>query len=318
MAGNDEPKAARLLKELAIGRSCADRNVGLSPSPAQHPDCSLFDIGALAAMTSSCLGPLTELTRGFVGRLRSNGMEWSEEGIVVGTRRHGETSIILEVVTRAHGRHLGLVKGGRSRRLRPFVQPGNTLALTWRARLDEHLGNFRVEPLRERSADLVASATGAFGLALAAEHLRLLPERDPHPRLYEALAVMLDCFERPPLAAELMARFELLLLDELGFGLDLESCVATGSRTELAYVSPRSGRAVSHEAGAPYSDRLLSLPPFLLGTAGASPDAPGIEAAFLLTGYFLDRHVYEPRSMPVPTSRFSFINAIRAASQAAA
>src|SRR5688572_23774253 len=103
-------------------------------------------------------------------------MEWSEEGIVVGTRRHGETSIILEAVTAGHGRHLGLVRGGRSRRLRPVVQPGNTLALTWRARLDEHLGNFRVEPVRERSAELVASRIGAFGLALAAEHLRLLPE----------------------------------------------------------------------------------------------------------------------------------------------
>ena len=245
-------------------------------------------------------------------------MEWSEDGIVLGTRRHGETSIILEVVTAGHGRHLGLVRGGRSRRLRPFVQPGNTLALTWRARLDEHLGNFRVEPLIERSAELVASAAGAFGLALIAEHLRLLPERDPHPRLHEALTVMLDCFDRPGLAAELLARFELLLLDELGFGLDLDRCAATGTREELVFVSPRSGRAVSYGAGAPYADRLLQLPAFLSASAPGSSEPSAIDAAFAMTGYFLERHVYEPRGMTPPTARTSFIRAIRSASQEAA
>ena len=172
-------------------------------------------------------------------------MEWSEEGIVVGGRRHGEADAIIEVLTAGHGRHLGLVKGGRSRRLRPILQPGNTLSLTWRARLHEHLGNFRAEPVTERSAALMATPIGAFGLALAGAHLRLLPERDPHPRLYEALAALLDHLDHPALAAELMVRFELLLLDELGFGLDLESCAATGGREELVYVSPKSGRAVS-------------------------------------------------------------------------
>jgi DNA repair protein RecO (recombination protein O) len=171
-------------------------------------------------------------------------MEWSEEGIVVATRRHGEADVILEVVTAGHGRHLGLVKGGRSRRLRPILQAGNTLALTWRARLHEHLGNFRAEPVAERSSGLMASPIGAFGLALAGAHLRLLPERDPHPRLFEALGLMLDRFDQPALAAEMMARFEVLLLDELGFGLDLESCAATGRRDELIYVSPKSGRAL--------------------------------------------------------------------------
>jgi hypothetical protein len=133
-------------------------------------------------------------------------MEWSEEGIVIATRRHGETDVILEVVTAERGRHLGLVKGGRSRRIRPILQPGNTLALTWRARLHEHLGNFRVEPVTERSAGLMRSSVASFGLALAAAHLRLLPERDPHPRLFHAFAAMLDCFDRPALAAELMVR----------------------------------------------------------------------------------------------------------------
>src|SRR5262245_52488886 len=142
-------------------------------------------------------------------------MEWSEDGIALATRRHGEADVIIEVLTSGHGRHLGLVKGGRSRRQRPVLQAGNTLSLTWRARLHEHLGNFRAEPVSERSTTLMASPVGAFGLALAAAHLRLLPERDPHPRLYTALEVMLDQLDAPALAAELMVRFEILLLDEL-------------------------------------------------------------------------------------------------------
>src|SRR5688572_33262101 len=124
-------------------------------------------------------------------------MEWSEHGIVLATRRHGEADVILEALTAERGRHLGLVRGGRSRRLRPTLQAGNTLALTWRARLHEHLGNFRAEPVVERSGALMASGLAAFGLALAAAHLRLLPERDPHPRLYAALAIMLDSLDRP-------------------------------------------------------------------------------------------------------------------------
>lgn len=243
-------------------------------------------------------------------------MQWSEEGIVVGTRRYGETDIILEVVTEARGRHLGLVKGGRGRRLRPFVQPGNTLLLTWRARLDEHLGNFRVEPVVERSSALTATAMGAFGLALAAAHLRLLPERDPHPRLHAALALMLDRLDRP-VGAALMARFELLLLEELGFGLDLETCAATGERDDLAYVSPKSGRAVSRLAGQPYAERLLMLPAFLLGPAAAA-GPKRLEEAFGLTGHFLERHVYEPRGQTVPDSRASFLRAMRQALASAA
>lgn len=245
-------------------------------------------------------------------------MEWSEEGIVVGTRRHGETDVILEVVTAGRGRHLGLVKGGRSRRLRPIVQPGNTLSLTWRARLHEHLGNFRVEPVTERSVSLMRSSVGAFGLTLAAAHLRLLPERDPHPRLFQALSVMVDCFDQPALAAELMVRFELLLLDELGFGLDLSRCAATGQSDDLVYVSPKSGRAVSGEAGLPYAERLLPLPGFLLRTAGDPASREAVQHAFLLTGYFLERHVFDARGEGLPEVRLSFLRAISSAVEAAA
>lgn len=245
-------------------------------------------------------------------------MEWSEEGIVVGTRRHGETDVILEVVTAGHGRHLGLVKGGRSRRLRPVLQPGNTLALTWRARLHEHLGNFRAEPVTERSSALMASPVGAFGLALAGAHLRLLPERDPHPRLFTALAAMLDRFGRPALAAELMVRFELLLLDELGFGLDLESCAVTGGSDDLAFVSPKSGRAVSRAAAGPYRDRLLPLPAFLAGPPSGEAEAAKLKEAFLLTGYFLERHVFDVRGEGLPEVRLSFLRAIAGAVEVAA
>jgi DNA repair protein RecO (recombination protein O) len=237
-------------------------------------------------------------------------MEWSAEAIVIGARRHGETDIILEVVTAEHGRHLGLVKGGRSRRVRPVLQPGNTLALSWRARLHEHLGNFRAEPVKERSIALMSSSVGAFGLALAAAHLRLLPERDPHPRLFHAFATMLDCFDRPTLAAELMARFELIMLDDLGFGLDLESCAATGTRHDLIYVSPRSGRAVSRTAGKPYAERLLDLPAFLRKDGGGPADQASVEQAFRMTGFFLERHLLESRGQGLPAERGSFLKAL--------
>jgi DNA repair protein RecO (recombination protein O) len=245
-------------------------------------------------------------------------MEWSEEGIVVGARQYGEADVIIEALTAAHGRHLGLVKGGRSRRLRPVLQPGNTLALTWRARLDEHLGNFRAEPVTERSAGLMMSRFGAFGLAHAGALLRLLPERDPHPRLYEALALMLDRFDSPILAAELMARFELLLLDELGFGLDLSSCAATGERDDLIFVSPKSGRAVSRAAGEPYRTKLLPLPAFLVGPIGGETGIEHLREAFLLTGYFLERHVFDVKGEGLPEVRLSFLKAISGAVEAAA
>jgi DNA repair protein RecO (recombination protein O) len=192
------------------------------------------------------------------------------------------------------------------------------LQLTWRARLHEHLGNFRAESLVERSAGLMTSGVGAFGLALAGAHLRLLPERDPHPRLYEALAVMLDCLDRTALAGALMVRFELLLLDELGFGLDLESCAATGAREELAYVSPKSGRAVSRAAGSPYAEKLLALPGFLIEAAGTGAGMGDVEAGFRLTGYFLQRHVHDARGLALPDVRASFLNALQIGDKAVA
>jgi DNA repair protein RecO (recombination protein O) len=238
-------------------------------------------------------------------------MEWRDEGIILGTRKHGETSAILEVMTRAHGRHLGLVRGGRSRKLQPVLQPGNRVELLWRARLDEHLGIFQAEPLELNAARLFDSAIAVYGLQTLAAHLRLLPERDPHANLFETLLLMLGHLDNPAAAAELVVRFELLILDELGFGLDLTKCAATGTREDLAYVSPKSGRAVSRTAGAPWRDKMLTLPAFLLRGSGLRAAPADIEDAFRLTGFFLERHVYQPRGLSEPEARAGFIAALR-------
>ena len=157
-------------------------------------------------------------------------MEWRDEGIILGTRKHGETSAILEVMTRAHGRHLGMVRGGRSRKLQPLLQPGNRVDLLWRARLDEHMGTFQAEPLELNAARLIDSAAAVYGLQTLTAHLRLLPERDPHASLFEALGAVISHLDDPAAAGELVVRFELLVLDELGFGLDLARCAASVCR----------------------------------------------------------------------------------------
>lgn len=238
-------------------------------------------------------------------------MEWRDEGIVLATRKHGETSAILEVMTSRHGRHLGLVRGGRSRRMQPVLQSGNRLELSWRARLDEHLGSFLVEPIAMNAALLMASRPAVHGLQMLASHLRLLPERDPHPAIYETLNIIIGHLDDPASAAELIVRFELLLLEELGFGLDLSRCAATGQRDDLIYVSPKSAQAVSREAGQPWAGRLLDLPAFLIAKPGMRADWPALDAAFRLTGHFFNRHVYEPRGTCDSDARNAFINAIR-------
>ncbi|QPC93963.1 DNA repair protein RecO [Mesorhizobium sp. INR15] len=238
-------------------------------------------------------------------------MEWRDEGIILGTRKHGETSAILEVMTRAHGRHLGLVRGGRSRKQQPVLQPGNRVDLLWRARLDEHLGTFQAEAIEMNAARLMDSAVAVYGLQTMAAHLRLLPERDAHQGLYETLGVMIVHLDDADAAGELVARFELLVLDELGFGLDLSQCAATGVRQDLAYVSPKSGRAVSREAGAPWHDKMLALPAFLQRGSGLRADPAAIEDAFRLSGFFFARHVYEPRGIEEPGARTGFLAALR-------
>jgi DNA repair protein RecO (recombination protein O) len=242
-------------------------------------------------------------------------MEWSDEGIVLGVRRHGETSAIVELMTPTRGRHLGLVRGGISRRIRPYLQPGNSVRATWRARLDEHLGNYTIEGTALRADRVMASASASYCIQTLAALLRLLPERDPHVALYDALCLIMDHLDEPGIAAPLLVRFELQLLAELGFGLDLGECAATGEAEELIYVSPKSGRAVSRAAGEPWKAQLLPLPGFLNGrAAGATPE--DILAGFSLTEFFLLRRVFEPRGIAVPEARASFLASLARANAA--
>jgi DNA repair protein RecO (recombination protein O) len=215
-------------------------------------------------------------------------MEWTADGLLIGVRRHGDSSVIAEVMAVGHGRCLGLVRGGRSTRLAAALQPGNTVQVTWRARLEDHLGVFGVELLQARAAALIADRTKLYLSQLVCDHLRLLPEREPQDRL---LGTALRLIEGDPDGVAL-ARFELAILDELGYGLDLTSCAVTGSQDELTHVSPKTGRAVSRAQAQPYLDRLLPLPGFLVGRGNASPSE--ITEAFALTTYFLQRQVWGP------------------------
>jgi DNA repair protein RecO (recombination protein O) len=232
-------------------------------------------------------------------------MDWQDRGLIIGVRKHGETSVILEVLTKAHGRHIGLVRGGRSRSMQPILQAGNSVDLTWRARLEEHLGTFVVEGERLRAAHLMQSALGLHGLHHMAGLLRLLPERDPHPDLWRFAEVLADQLDKLALGPELMLRFELALLAELGFGLDLSECTLTGAREDLVYVSPKSGRAVGRVAGEPWRDRLLSLPAFLLDEEHEA-DAGQLKDAFRLLEHFLTRDVLAPRGLTLGASRSAF------------
>jgi DNA repair protein RecO (recombination protein O) len=237
-------------------------------------------------------------------------MEWSDQGIVLGVRRHGESSAIVELLTRGHGRHLGLVRGGAGSRMRPLLQPGNSVRAVWRARLDEHLGYYVVEGIRLRAATVLASSHAVYGVTHLASLVRLLPERDPHQDIYDRLDRTLDDLDDAGEAAVHLVRFELAMLAELGFGLDLQSCAATGETADLIYVSPKSGNALSRQAGEPWRDRLLRLPPFLRGAEHGSWSDQDLQDGFRLTGLFLLRHVLEPRGQRHSDAREGFINAV--------
>jgi len=244
-------------------------------------------------------------------------MQWTDEGIVLGSKRHGEANAILELMTRAHGRHLGLVRGGASSRLRPVLQPGNRVSSTWRARLDEHLGHYVVEDLDARAASFLPVPHALYGTTHLAALCRLLPERDPHPQIHAALEEVLDGLLDRRRAGAGVVRFELLLLAELGFGLDLSTCAASGAEDDLVYVSPKSGRAVSRQAGEPWKDRLLLLPAFLREAVAGDPSPQDVADGFVLTGFFLARHVLEPRGLSLADARASFIAALEHDARAA-
>ena len=236
-------------------------------------------------------------------------MQWTDEGIVLGVRRLGESGVILELMTQERGRHLGLVRGGTGVRLRGVLQPGNSLRATWRARLDDHLGHYLVEGINLRAAGILTAAHAVHGVTHLAALCRLLAEREPHAGIHATLEQILDALDDPSVVGAMVARFELAFLAELGFGLDLSSCAATGAKDDLIYVSPRSGRAVSGAAGEAYREKLLRLPSFLR-TDAEPASAADLADAFALTGFFLDRHAFAPRGLAVPDARARFLAAV--------
>ena len=237
-------------------------------------------------------------------------MEWRDQGALLSVRRHGETSAIIEVFTAEHGRHAGVVRGGTSRKIAPVLQPGAQLDVTWRARLDAHIGSYKVEPLQSRAGAVMGDQLALAGLnAVTALLLFCLPEREAHPQLDARTVTLLDLLgvsEAWPLS---YLRWELALLDEMGFGLDLTSCAVTGAIDDLAFVSPRSGRAVSAAAAGEWTEKLLPLPPALLGHG--SGDFQGISQGLVTTGYFLEhRLAMQLGNRPLPQARQRLVDAI--------
>ena len=238
-------------------------------------------------------------------------MGWSDEGMILSVRPHGETGAVLELFTRRNGRHLGLVHGGRSRKLRPILQIGNHVEASWKARLADNLGHFALELRKSYAALVLDDAAALAALTSIAALARLLPERDPHPNLFEITMFVLGYLDEREVWPALLVRWELALLEELGFGLDLTACASTGARTDLIYVSPKSGRAVSAAAGEPYKERLLALPPFLLGRPPAGVTAADVAAGLALTQHFLLARVLRPRDLAMPEARNRLLSYLR-------
>jgi DNA repair protein RecO (recombination protein O) len=233
-------------------------------------------------------------------------MEWNDEAIVLSSRAHGETGAILELLTHNHGRHAGLVRGGASRRVKPTLQPGNNLHVSWRARLEEHLGSFSCELAKARAGDLMENRASLAGLnAFTAITTSAMPERQVHATVFLGAQVLLDAmmFQEAAHWMTLFIRWEIGLLEALGFGLDLSECAVTGVTSELTYVSPKSGRAVSRAGAGTYAARLFSLPGFLLDTKAAQPTPTEIAAGLALTGHFLKERVLLPHGKEMPLAR---------------
>ena len=231
-------------------------------------------------------------------------MDWTDDGIVLSARKHGETSVIATLLTRAHGRHLGLVRGGAGKKARGIYQPGNRVTARWRARLAEHLGTFSCEMTSAFAATVLKDRLRLAALSAACAVAEAsLPERQPHAAVFDALVALpgvLEGGDRQWPSA--YVKWELGLLGEIGFGLDLSACAATGRNDQLAYVSPKSGRAVSLAAGEPYKDALLPLPGFLF-RRGAWGEPDEVAQGLKLTGYFRERNVFNPADRSLPPAR---------------
>jgi len=232
-------------------------------------------------------------------------MEWNDDAIVLSSRAHGESGAILELLTRDHGRHAGLVRGGASRRVKPALQPGNSVHVGWRARLEEHLGSYTCELARARAGELMDGREALAGLnAFTAVTSAAMPEREAHAPVFLGGEILLDAMVGHDAAhwLPLYVRWEAGLLEALGFGLDLRECAATGAKNDLVYVSPKTGRAVSRDAAGIYANRLFKLPQFLLD-ASAEAAAADIAAGLDLTGHFLLERVLKPHGKTMPPAR---------------
>ena len=240
-------------------------------------------------------------------------MEWDDDAFVLSARSHGEAGAIVEVLTERYGRFAGHVAGGASRRMKPFLQPGGRVVARYRARTADQLGSLAMEPVGEGPAALFDDPLALAGLSAAAAVVQgALPEREPHPGAFAALEALMSALAFDAIWPAIFVRFEAGLLDELGFGLDLSRCGATGVVDDLVYVSPRTGRAVSRDAGAPYADRMLALPPFLLSSQGGLAEGD-VAAGLALTSHFLEQFVFGPLNRPLPPARVWLIEKLAAA-----
>ena len=235
-------------------------------------------------------------------------MDWRDQGILLGSRPFGENSVIIEVFTESRGRHAGIVRGGTSRKMAPNLQPGAQLDLRWRARLEDHLGSFTVEPLRSRAGQFMSDRMALAGLnAVTAMLLFSLPEREAHVPLYRRTEALLDLLGQGEIWPLAYLKWEMSLLEEMGYGIDLSACAVTGRSDDLRYVSPRTGRAVSGQGAGNWVDRLLVLPPCLLGR-GEAPDRE-IAEGLALTGYFLAQRLAPALgNRPLPEARARFVD----------
>jgi DNA repair protein RecO (recombination protein O) len=229
-------------------------------------------------------------------------MEFEDNAIVLGARSHGETGAIVHVLTENHGVYAAHIAGGASRRIKPLLQPGAGVLFSYRARHSDQLGSATMEPAG-LSPDLLDDPLGLLGLQCAcAMTQKILPERDSQPGAYHALSALIGAFAFTDIWPAVYVRYEAGLLEALGFGLDLSACAVSGERDDLIYVSPKSGRAVGRAAGAPYKDKLLPLPGFMLSSQGGLAEGDVVRG-LELTGFFLERHVFHPHNKPLPDIR---------------
>ena len=237
-------------------------------------------------------------------------IEWQDEAALLAARPFGETSVIIEVFSEVHGRHAGVVRGGTSRKVAPLLQPGAQLSVTWKARLDSHLGSFAVEPVRSRAAAAMGDRLALAGLnAVCSLLVMVLPEREAHKPLYDRTIALLDLLGQSDVWPLAYLRWEQALLEEMGFGLDLSACAVRGVNEDLVYVSPKSGRAVSREGAGQWAERMLPLPPVLAGKGDATPAE--IARALGTTGFFIEnRLVKSLGDRPLPPARARLVEVI--------